>query len=155
MHRSRHLPVAIHILLCVDAFQGKKPVTSRVLAASTGVHPVDIRRLMSQLAKAGLLTGGQGRLGNHLNRPLARISLYDVYQAVEPEPEKPLFPVHTRSSQECPVGRHIQQALQEPFYHVEQAIKTSMEELTLDRIQKEIGLLERANPSFFPLTTDF
>lgn len=47
MHRSRHLPVAIHILLCVDAFQGKKPVTSRVLAASTGVHPVDIRRLMS------------------------------------------------------------------------------------------------------------
>ncbi len=155
MHRSYHLPVAIHILLCVDAFQGKQPVTSRFLATSTGFHPVDIRRLMSQLAKAGLLTGGQGRLGNHLHRPLAKISLYDVYQAVEPESQEPLFPVHTHSSQACPVGRYIQQALKEPFYHVEQAMRTSMEEITLDQIQKEMGLLQSVNPSFFPLTTDF
>lgn len=152
MQPSRHLALAVHILLCVGLFQRRQPVTSTVLAQSTGIHPVEVRKLITRLKKAGLVTVTRGRMGMYLGRPLCEITLYDVFQAAETQQE--LFPLPQHPGPDCPVGRHIRSALREPFHGVELAMKKAMEQVTLDRMQKEIGLLEKENRTLFLLTTD-
>ena len=69
-----------------------------------------IRRLLASLRTARFVTsqGGKGGGWRLLHSPEA-ITLRDVYCAVEDEA---LFPLHHRPPNlNCPVGRHIQQAL--------------------------------------------
>ena len=55
---------AVHILTCIDIFDGQMKVTSDVLAGSTGVNPVIVRNVLSQLKAAGIVTARQGSGGS-------------------------------------------------------------------------------------------
>ena len=46
---------ALHIFACVDTFKYDRKVTSDFLAASINTNPVIIRRILTQLKKAGLI----------------------------------------------------------------------------------------------------
>mgnify|MGYP002627072790 CR=1 FL=1 len=55
MQFSTRLPVAVHILLCIDVFEGQYKTTSTFLADSVGVNPVIVRNTLGQLKTAGLV----------------------------------------------------------------------------------------------------
>ena len=75
--------VAVHILTFLHEQQGQ-PATSELIASSVNTNPSLIRRLVLQLAKAGLTTSQMGTGGGtSLARPATDISLLDVYRAVE------------------------------------------------------------------------
>ena len=74
--------IATHMLIII-ALKGKESkVTSDFLAASVGVNPVIIRKTLSQLKKAELISVAHGT-GEQRFKDLKDISLLDVYQAVE------------------------------------------------------------------------
>ena len=71
-------------MLVIIALKGKESkVTSDFLASSVGVNPVIIRKTLSQLKKAELISVARGTGGAEIIKNLEDISLLDIYQAVE------------------------------------------------------------------------
>ncbi len=84
MKYSHKLSDAIHILAYVDIYKDDD-LSSKAIALSVESNPSLIRRLMSTLAKAGLLTTRPGTVSPELARPASEISVYDVYEALGKE----------------------------------------------------------------------
>jgi Rrf2 family protein len=135
---SSRFTVAIHILtLLAQGAEGDAPTTSEFIAGSVNTNPVVIRRLLAALRKARLVRsrGGPGG-GWTLVVPARRISLGDVYRAVEDEP---LFPLHPSvPNPRCPVGRTIQTALCVPYRNARRAVERDLGRTTIAHLLKEV-----------------
>ena len=107
MQISSRFTVALHIFACVDVFKDDYKVTSDFLASSINTNPVIIRKILSQLKGAGLITVARGTSGITVNKPLEEITFFDVYQAIEPVENGSLFHFHDAPNPDCPVGRNI------------------------------------------------
>ena len=76
MLSSSRFIVAVHAMSVLARFQGKGPVCSALVAQSVHTNPVVIRRLMTELERAGLVKSVAGRSGGFaLNRDPGRITL--------------------------------------------------------------------------------
>ena len=131
MQISSRFTVALHIFTCVDVFKDQYKVTSDFLAGSINTNPVIIRKILSQLSKANLITVARGTGGVTVNRPLSEISFYDVYQAIEPVENGDLFHFHEAPNPECPVGRNIHRLLDGKLKSIQDAMENEMKKYTL------------------------
>jgi len=109
MPRNCRFAVAIHIAALL-AIQGEVSCTSEWIAGSVNTNPVVVRRLLSALAKAGLVASTRGvNGGSTLARPPSGITLLDIHRAVA-EDESPAL--HNQPpNPACLVGRNIQSVL--------------------------------------------
>lgn len=137
--------VAVHILTVI-AHAGGNPVTSERIASSVNTNPSLIRRMLSQLTRAGLTRCQMGTGGGALlARPAARITLRDVYRAVAEG--KLLGLPRERPDPTCPVGRNIQVRLTERFDEATRALEdelarttiADMHDSVLDRRGRRLG----------------
>ena len=112
--------MAVHVLAVLAYKQGDR-VTSSYLAASVNTNPVIIRRLLLTLQKAKLVDTSKGAgSGSRLERSPARISLAEIYNAVEVEDA---FTMPRREpNKRCPVGQCIQDELERVFSSAENAM---------------------------------
>jgi Rrf2 family protein len=131
MQISSRFTVALHIFTCVDTFKDDYKVTSDFLAGSINTNPVIIRKILTQLKNAGLITVARGTGGITVNRPLSEITFYDVYQAIEPVENGDLFHFHESPNPECPVGRNIHRLLDEKLKAIQDSMEDKMKEYTL------------------------
>ena len=128
--------VAVHVL-AVLAYKEREPVTSGLLASSVNTNPVVIRRLLLVLQEAGLIETRKGAgLGSRLSRSPDRISLGDVYRAMETD-EPFVFPAK-EPNQACPVGHCIQAALEKIFASAQVALEKELAKTTLADILKSV-----------------
>lgn len=132
MQLSMKCSVAIHCLIFIHEAEGKTRVTSTLLAQSTGCNPVVIRNMFSALKKAGIITVTRGTGGAELCKPPAEITLYMIYQALEPNGLSSLIGIHSCEEQPCPVAQNIRTVLQKPYQRIEDAIRSTMEDITLE-----------------------
>ncbi len=138
MNVNTRFTVAIHTLTLLAApREANEPVTSEYIAGSVNTNPVVIRRVLGQLRSAGLVTsqGGNGG-GWRLSQDPEKITLCDVYQAVEDER---IFALHHRPpNPHCPVGSHIQQTLTPHFEAATKALESELSHTTLADITREV-----------------
>jgi Rrf2 family protein len=124
--------VALHILTWMAQVAKKNPdsVTSNRIAASVNTNPVFIRRILTLLRNANLVTVQHGAgVGWNLAKPPEEITLRDVYEAVE---RKPLFELHhSEPNPECPIGRSIRSALTDFYGKAELAMKEELSRATI------------------------
>ena len=73
MQISSRFTVALHIFTAVDVFKDDYKVTSDFLAGSIGTNPVIIRKLLTQLKSAGLITVARGTGGIELTKDLSSL----------------------------------------------------------------------------------
>ena len=138
MQISSRFTIAIHILICVELYGNDAPATSESLAGSIGAHPVVIRRILGQLRRAGLITVARGREGGaHIARPLAGITLADVFRAVESIADDTLFSFHENPNPACPVGRSIHTILDGHLAAIQRAMEREMQQTTLADVMQE------------------
>ena len=138
MQISSRFTIAIHILICVELYGKDEPATSESLAGSIGAHPVVIRRILGQLRRAGLITVARGREGGaHIARPLADITLADVFRAVESIADDTLFSFHEDPNPACPVGRSIHTILDGHLAAIQRAMEREMQQTTLADVMQE------------------
>ena len=131
MSANTHFTVALHILTWMAlASQQQETMTSDQIAGSVNTNPVFIRRILGRLHKARLVNVQHGTgAGWTLARPSEKISLREVYNAVEQEP---LFELHhTLPNQACPVGRSIQPALKRFYSDAEAAMKQQLAQVSV------------------------
>ncbi len=133
--------VAAHILTLLYNQDGE-PLTSEYIAGSVNTNPAVIRRLLSLLAKAGLTTAQLGAGGGALlARPAAAITLLEVYRAVD---EGELFAMHRQGpNPDCPVGRHIQAALEGTMDAASRAVEAELAKRTIAELVEDVRRRER------------
>lgn len=130
MRINTRFTVAVHMLAFIE-LNHKQPSTSELMALSVGTNPVVIRQLMSSLKKAGLIETQSGVAGCRLSRPQEDISLLDIYRAVRKDPKSSLFDFHPTPNPRCPVGRNIEDALDEPLFIAQTALENALEGYSL------------------------
>ena len=135
MQISSRFTVALHIFTCVEMFKDDHKVTSDFLAGSINTNPVIIRKILTQLKNADLITIARGTGGITVNRPLSEITFYDVYQAIEPVENGDLFRFHENPNPECPVGRNIHTLLDQKLQAIQGAMENEMKAYTLEDLK--------------------
>lgn len=137
MQISSRFTLAVHILDCIDTFKDEYKVTSDFLASSTNVNPVIVRKILGQLKAAGLVEITRGSGGASIPKPLAEVTLLDVYKAVECVDNGELFHFHDNPNIQCPVGRNIHFVLDDKLLQVQNAMEKELASITLDDIHKD------------------
>ena len=140
MQISSRFSVALHVFACVDVFQEGQKVTSDFLAGSVGTNPVVIRKLLTQLQKAGLISVARCTGVIALTRDLSEITFYDVYKAVGAVENGDLFHFHGSPNPDCPVGRNIHALLDEKLKAAQNAMEDELRKYTL--LDLRVGMTE-------------
>ena len=135
MQISSRFTIATHMLIII-ALKGKESkVTSDFLASSVGVNPVIIRKTLSQLKKADLISVARGTGGAEIIKNLEDISLLDVYQAVECLGKTgQLFSFHDNPNSNCPVGAHIHDVLDQKLERIQLAMEAELGQTSLEQV---------------------
>ncbi len=134
MQITSKFTAAVHILACIDIFDGQMRVTSDFLSGSTGVNAVIVRNVLGQLRNAGIVETRQGSGGAHLAKSLDEITLYDIYKAVDCIDEEGLFHFHENPNVECPVGRNIHKAMDGRLAAAQEALENKLKSTTLAEV---------------------
>lgn len=134
---STKYAVSIHILSLV-ALKTESAITSDYIAGSVNTNPALVRRLMSDLKKAGLIHT-QTKVGvTGLTKPPNEISLLQIFKAVEKNQD--LFAVHADTNEKCPVGARIGSVLQHINQQVQKEFEKELDILFLSDILKDLDL---------------
>lgn len=81
MRQDSRLPRVLHALLHLERMEG--PAPSKLIAEMLGTNPAVVRRTMAGLRTAGIVMSAKGHGGGwSLSRPLAEVSLLDIYTAL-------------------------------------------------------------------------
>lgn len=129
---STRFSIAVHTLSLIAVSPAE--CTGNLIAKSVNTNPVVIRRIMGMLKKAGLVYVRPGVGGTSLRREPGRITLLDIYRAVNVTDETRLFRIHDNSNIDCPIGRNIEQALQEELAEAQTVMEQRLEQTTLDKL---------------------
>ena len=124
-------------VLAVLAYKEGEAATSALLAGSVNTNPVVIRRLLLLLQAAGFIETRKGAgAGSRLCRAPGRITLAEVYQAVETE--EPFAKHSKRPNKACPVGHCIQAALEKVFASAEAALQHELAKTSLADVLESV-----------------
>jgi DNA-binding IscR family transcriptional regulator len=126
--------VALHILLCVEFFRKDYKVTSDFIAASVKTNPVIIRGIMSLLRDAGIIETTLGTGGIRLTRAAGKITLRDIYLAINPVKDGKLFKIHRDTEPKCPVGARITPLLEPFLLRAQNAMEKDLSKTTLQNL---------------------
>ena len=119
---------------------GAELTTSEQIAGSVKTNPVVIRRLMSEMGKAGLISSRRGaNAGWRLAKAPEAISLWDIDDALGAEAA---FAMHRNEpSAICPVARGIRPALAPVYARVDDAVRRELAATSLaDVLRDTLGV---------------
>jgi len=133
MRISSKCSLALHILVALVVFSGEK-LTSERLAKSTGCNPVMVRNILGSLKKAGLITVQRGIGGTAMKADPRDITIWTVYEAVDPISLNSLIGLHPTPSQRCPIGKNIYTLLEKPYDAIGEAVQQAMSTHTLEQL---------------------
>ncbi|HWU49675.1 MAG TPA: Rrf2 family transcriptional regulator [Asticcacaulis sp.] len=150
MSDSQRFPVAAHTLAYLahkNAYSREQAVSSSVLAASIPTNPVVIRRMTTQLARAGLLATCSGVAGGAwlLRRP-ETIRLDEVLKAVNGCAHLGSVPL---GAEGCPVSQAIPKAVHGAMMQANAAAAHSLSQITVADL-----LIHTAEPPVEPVPAE-
>jgi Rrf2 family protein len=129
MSTSSRFAVAVHVLTLM-AWADEEPLKSEQVAESVNTNAVVIRRMLCELAESNLVISQTGSMGGtKLARLPERITLLDIYQAVE---SRGVFSLHRHPpNPDCPVGVNIGTVLNDVLDEVDSAVEHVLGNMTL------------------------
>ncbi|MBD1391824.1 Rrf2 family transcriptional regulator [Mucilaginibacter glaciei] len=112
-------PITLHIMTLLCEADGV--ISSEYLAGSINVNAVLVRKELSSLIKYGLVTSQEGKKGGYkLNRPADQITLAMIYETVKPKAL--LGMAKNQPNPACPVGKQINQHLNDLYEEIDQSV---------------------------------
>jgi len=134
MNKDQRLSSAIHILIALDYVGGF--INSQKLAVSLQSNPGFVRRILSQLSKAGLLVSEKRKGGgSKLARVTSQITIADIYLALGHNRIFKSF--EKKPFEKCKISCCIKSSLDRVYEDIEEAMLKRMKRITLkDVIRK-------------------
>ncbi|MFB5282396.1 MULTISPECIES: Rrf2 family transcriptional regulator [Peribacillus] len=124
--------IAIHSLVWLA--QSGRILTSAKIASQVNSHATFLRRVLAQLAAAGIVDTKEGRDGGYsLKVPADELTLGDVYEAVRPEC------LICSDTPECgEIGKQLDHALEELLNEAEFEMINKLKKYTLEQFMENI-----------------
>src|SRR5271156_472172 len=134
---SVQFTVAAHVMAALAVFHGKE-IPSATLANSVNADPTFVRKSLSKLAKAGLITTTRGKHGaSRLTRSPERITLLDIYRA---SAAPPAFAIHSYPAyNRCRVSRNIKGCMSSVLKKAQNSFENALNGISLADVVDEIG----------------
>lgn len=146
MAANSKLAVATHIMTLIAHAQKHAEgfaepnglVRSDLIAGSVNTNPVVVRRLVAELAKAGLLVSHQGKGGGlELARPAEKISLLDIHLALGDEE---VFAYNQNlPNPRCEVSTRMPKILKSVFLKAQHSLNENLKKTKLSDLVKELS----------------
>ena len=133
---------AVHILLMIASIPEDYKITSEFLSSSLGNNPVEVRKLLSSLKKAGLIEVVRGQGGTRLLKNPQDITLLDIYNAVDGNSIDNIIGIHSHPSQQCPFGKNINEVLSQSYRNISESLKEEMKSITLQQFIDNFNNIE-------------
>lgn len=132
---NQQFTFAVHIMTAL-AFSGEV-MGSRTLAASVNTNAVTVRRLLAALRRAELVETYAGVSGGaRLLRKPGRITLLEIYDAVEP---RPVIAINDRRAlKNCHVSCSMKNIMGTVAAGAEQAVRKHLRRTTLKDLVRKI-----------------
>jgi DNA-binding IscR family transcriptional regulator len=128
--------MAVHVLAVLAYKEGDR-ITSSFLAGSVNTNPVIIRRLLLALQRAKLVETSKGTgSGSRLSRAPGRITLAEIYRAVEDA--EPFATPSRKPNAACPVGNCIRETLEQIFVSAQKAMEQDLAKSTLASVIEQV-----------------
>jgi Rrf2 family protein len=125
--------------------QSREGYPSSYVASSVNTHAVFLRRILGDLVAAGLVVAREGRAGGYrLARPPERITLAEVYRAVEPG--GPVSGSPAEPNARCPVGAGMRRAFAETAGAAERGLLSALGHRTVRDLSRSAVRLGRRRP---------
>ena len=131
MRLNTKCSLAVHALILIAEFESRGKITSELIASSVGCNSSAVRSILNRLQKARIISVVRGVGGAHMEKLPEEITLWDIYFALEPEGLEHMVGIHPNPSRLCPVGNNIEAVLSEPYGVIADAVKQTMEKITL------------------------
>lgn len=133
--RNEQFSSALYVLMSL-AYNSDRKLSSREMAMGLKTNPVVVRRLMSQLAEAGLISSRKGRDGGvWLAMDPRKVTLADIYKAVE-VPDM-IADFDRPKLKACPVSCSMKKIVSQVSNRLEKDIEKSLAQTKLsDLLQK-------------------
>lgn len=130
---------AIHIMtLLAKAPQDQEWLTSDWIAGSINVNPVIVRKELSELREAGLITSRLGKEGgSRLSKEAEDIRISEIYAAVKNK--EVLGKKNQKPNPACPVGKNINSHLSLLFDETEKVVKSFLGDKSLQEFTNQFG----------------
>ncbi|WJH39272.1 Rrf2 family transcriptional regulator [Aliirhizobium terrae] len=134
MRQDSRLSRMLHVLIHMGRHEGA--MTSDMIAAMLDTNPVVIRRTMAGLRDKGYVRSEKGHGGGWtLARPLADLTLLDVYRAVGEPSVFAVGPAYDMPG--CPIEQAVNATLKDVFAEAEQLLLRRFAGVTLADIAGE------------------
>ena len=137
MATNTQFSIAVHLMLALGLNCGKE-ITSAQMAMSVNTSPSFIRRILSKLSKANLVTTTTGKSGftSSLAKRADQISLLEIYKAVD---APKTFAIHDYPSQGyCEVSCNIGSVMQKVLNKAQNSFETTLNETSLAEVIADI-----------------
>jgi Rrf2 family protein len=133
---SVQFTVAAHIMAALGYFYGKE-ISSAVLAESVNADPTFVRKSLSKLSKAGLITTTRGKNGaSILTRSPEQITLLDIYRA---SAAPPTFAIHNYPVEKrCRISCNIKVCMSSVLRKAQDSFEKALDRITLAEVVGEI-----------------
>jgi Rrf2 family protein len=120
--------------LALMATEPEKFHTSHALATALATNPVVIRRLLSGLSRAGLVTSAKGPSGGtHLAKSAKQITLRDIYRALD------AGDLLHQTSHDSAENRELKKLMRSVFRKAQKCLEEELDSTTLNQLLKKSG----------------
>ena len=133
MPLSSRFTISLHILSLLGT-KDKEKMTSQLMAASIGVNPVVVRKVLGHLKTADIITVKRGQGGANMAKSPEAITYFDVYRAVEIVPEAGLFNFHNNPNPACAVGKNIHAILDDDLAQAQETFESFLKTKTIAQL---------------------
>ena len=136
MRQDSRLSRMLHVLIHMGRHDGV--MTSDMIATMLDANPVVIRRTMAGLREQGYVRSEKGHRGGWtLTRPLAELSLLDIYRAVGEPSVFAVGPAYDMPG--CPIEQAVNTTLKDVFDEAEQLLLRRFAGVTLADIADQFS----------------
>lgn len=120
--------------LALMAIEPEKFHTSHALATALATNPVVVRRLLSALSHAGLVTCAKGPSGgSHLAKHPKQITLRDIYRALD------AGELLHQTAHDTEETRDLKKAMRGVFRKAQKCLEEELDSITLNQLIKKSG----------------
>ncbi|GAA0551743.1 Rrf2 family transcriptional regulator [Chitinophaga japonensis] len=127
--------ISVHILTLLSMSE-EEWTSSEYIAGSMNANPALVRKELSALRAAGLVESKEGKSGgSRLRKPASQIRMSEVFQAVKEDHVFGFSP--NLPNPLCPVGKGINNALDDLFTEIDLTIYNRLKKVTLAAFSKQ------------------
>ena len=120
--------------LALMAAEPEKFHTSQALATALATNPVVIRRLLSALSRAGLVTSAKGPSGGtHLAKSPKQITLRDIYRALDGGD------LLHQTAHDSADTKDLKKTMRSVFRKAQKCLEEELDSTTLNQLLKKAG----------------